>query len=168
MSRGLAAAAIAVVLTAVAAGCGSHHGAAKKPGNAPTEPAAAARRRPMSRLQIEKILSRGGELPDTCPKSIAANCVPGRMEGMIVCVGRQGRIARTPTIGDFRRMDAEAAKAQRERREGKEPMPPEHRRLPATITAHRLPNGRLVGTCNYGRGPTPAPTPSPASIAGDE
>lgn len=168
MSRLAAAAGIAIVLAAVVAGCGSHHGAAKKPAHASSRQATAAHRRPLSRLEIEKILSRGGELPDTCPKSIAANCVPGRMEGAIVCVGRKGRVARTPTMGDFRRMDAEAAKAQRERREGKKPKPPKRRRIPATLSLHRLPSGREVGTCNYGSGPPPVPSPSSASIAANE
>lgn len=162
MTRGLApAAALAVALAAVAAGCGSHHSAVKRP-------ATAAPHRPLSRLQAEKIISKGGELPDTCPKSIAANCVPGRMEGEVVCVGPKARVARTPTMKDFRRMDAEAAKAQRERRESRKPTPPKRRRPPATLSLRRLPSGRLAGTCNYGSGPPPIPTPSPASIAGNE
>lgn len=161
-------AALAVVLAVMGAGCGSQRSAVKTPVHAPKKPATVARRRPLSRLQVEKILSRGGELPNTCPKAIAANCVPGRMEGVIVCVGPKGRIARTPTMRDFRRMDAEAARAQRERREGRKPTPPKHRKPPTTITGHILPSGRLAGTCNYGSGPPPVPTPSPASIAGDE
>lgn len=167
MTRGLAgAAAIAVMLTAVLAGCGAQHSTATTPPRVAKKPATASRR-PMSRLQIERILSRGGELPDTCPKAIAANCVPGRMEAAGVCVGRKGRIARTPTMRDFRRMQAEAARVQRER-EGKTPKPQKQRKPPTTITGHMLPSGRFVGTCNYGSGPRPAPPPSPAVIARNE
>lgn len=151
----------AAVVVAVAAGCGSHRTTPKQTTRTSTTPKAA------SRTAIEKKLAAGGEVPNTCPKSIAANCIPGRMEGAIECVGRKGRIARTPTMRDFRRMDEEAAKAEQARREGKTPKRAKHRKPPATLSLHRLPDGRELGTCNYGGGP-PVPVPSPASIAANE
>ena len=59
----------------------------------------------------------------------------------VVCVGRGGWIARTPTKQDLERFER--------RYEQTHTLP----RLPATLSLHALPNGKVAGTCNYGPGP---------------
>lgn len=161
MNRVSGVAAIAFVLVA-AAGCGSHaavkrtgHNAAKRTSTAPSSASTSA---------AEKALTKGGLVTGTCPKSIAATCVPGRKFYVGVCVGPGRRTARTPTLQDLRNLDRERAAAKTELREGKRP---KRSKTPATLSLHMLPNGKVVGSCNYGGGPPPAPAPLPASIAGN-
>jgi hypothetical protein len=67
----------------------------------------------------------------------------------VVCVGRDGQVARTPTRRDLDRMKRQAHKVKK----GTERKTP-RRSMPGELKLHRLPNGTYAGTCLYGTGST--------------
>lgn len=147
-ARGAATAA-GVVIALLASGCGSHNLASTS---------SRAGRVPASRTHAsphKKSSSRVGPAIDTCPKIIAANCIPGvhYESTSIVCVGRGNvRTARTPTSTDLRRMNKEAAKADEEfRKTGK--LPDILRHPPSQLFLHMLPHGQARGICVWGKNP---------------
>jgi hypothetical protein len=77
----------------------------------------------------------------------AASPVPGVFydeqtgKPAVVCVGRGHGVARTPTTHDLKHFKQQYEKTHT--------LPPE----PFTLSIHHLPNGKIVGTCNYGLGP---------------
>lgn len=98
-----------------------------------------------------------GTFVGTCPKVIAANCVPGvRYEKgpPVVCVGHGNpRLARTATPADLRRLKRES-KAEAEHALA---------HPPTQLFLHILPNGKARGICVWGR----SPANTAARIAGD-
>ncbi len=158
------AGAIALVLMALAVGCGSHHVAAIG-AHTVTLPASTVPHNPSASTHA-KPSTVGGPFTGTCPKVIAATCVPGtKYEGSGVCVNRHGNTAtaRSLTRQDLRRTKKEkkeAAKAEKEfRKTGKLPYGLTH--PPTELSLRRLPNGKFYGVCEWGH-VNPAPLPENA------
>jgi hypothetical protein len=145
--------AVGLVLMALAVGCGSHHVAANG-AHAVTKPTSTVPHN-TSAATHEKPSTVGGPFTGTCPKVIAATCVPGtKYEGSGVCVRRRGNkaIARTLTPQDLLRLKKGSAKAEKEfRKTGKLPYGLTH--PPTEVIIHMLPNGQFHGICEWGKNP---------------
>jgi hypothetical protein len=144
------------VLATVAVGCGQHHAIAAAD-HTTTEASPALRHRTSS-TTTNASSKPGGPFVGTCPKVIAATCVPGtHYEGSIVCVDRHGNkaTARTPTQQDLTRLNKGTPKAEREfRQTGKLAYGLTH--PPSELSIRRLPNGSFYGICEWGGNTHPA------------
>lgn len=150
-AAGGAVRATAVVVALLAAGCGSHPVASKssQSGRVPAPP-------PRPTSPHAKSSAVVGPTVGTCPKLIAANCIPGvqyESRTGIVCVGHGNvRTARTPTPADLRRVNKESAKADDEfRKTGRLPYILRH--PPSQVFLHMLPGGKARGICVWGKNP---------------
>lgn len=133
----LTVAVIAILVTTLSSGCGSHQTATKEHSPAATKPTSTATQTTATTPARAKSTTGGGPFVGTCPKLIAANCVPGRKyEGSVVCVGHGDiQTARTPTPADLQHLPGKLS-------------PP-----PTQIFLHMLPNGKARGICVWGRNP---------------
>lgn len=139
MARTVRVSMIGALLMALATGCGSQQATQKESGPATTKPTATLPGTTTKTPTNETSPTTSGPFVGTCPKAIAANCVPGRRyEGFsIVCVGHGDvQTARTPTQADLRHPP-----------QGKLSPPP------TQVFLRMLPNGKARGICVWGRNP---------------